>query len=161
MLGNLPSRKRQASHCLPTGRDFSAANGLARSTVRRAAAGLNKRGLLIWTVNRGTRVSQTALQVLGGLPDRRSAQSISPAEFLGAQRVSTLAIIGVVMANARMPEFARRKKCCSSAKIVASSVNFDCWDSLSHEAITVAVHKIFSSNIFSLQMRHVRRQSGA
>ena len=151
-LDNLKSYKWRSGHRIPTERDFSAASGLSRSTVRRVLAGFKQRGLITQTVGSGTYVSSNALELLGSLATDadKVAQTTSPAELMGARLVLEPAIIELVIAHANSSDFLRMEECCAKSELAATLEDFERWDSRLHEVIAEAAHNTFIANVFRL-----------
>jgi DNA-binding FadR family transcriptional regulator len=157
LLDKLRSRTWRAGQRLPTERALSAQFDLSRSTVRRVLQDLKRKRLITQTVGSGTYVAEQVHEALADIAPGGPAQSVSPAELMGARLVLEPALIEMVIGNATAADFARMDECNHHAEAATTLEDFERWDAALHEAIAEAAHNGFIASVFRL-MNEVRSQ---
>jgi DNA-binding FadR family transcriptional regulator len=157
ILASLRARRWQAGDRLPTERALCDQFGISRTSVRRVLQELKELGAISQTVGSGTYVTEQASVVASGMAPADPVRQTSPAELMEARLALEPAILEMVIGNATVADFEQMDACCEQAEAAATLEEFEHWDGKLHEAIAVAAHNSFVSNVFQL-MNQVRNQ---
>ncbi|MGF6244805.1 MULTISPECIES: FadR/GntR family transcriptional regulator [Paraburkholderia] len=138
---------------LPTERELAVEYRIPRSGVRKALANIEREGMIVRSVGRGTFVA-------GSLPpsfEQEDLADISPADLNLARLLLEPGVAEHAALHATAADLASIEKCmleCENAKDVKS---VDFWDANLHMAIAKATHNSFIA--FTFKALHQVRQS--
>lgn len=136
---------------LPTERDLAEVTGVGRGAVRSALQDLERRGLVLRHVGRGTFLApdETAADDRIGEP--------SPAEIMASRLVLEPELMPLAVASATGADLAEMDRCLHVGAEATSSEEFERWDTALHHSFAVATHNTVLVNVSSLLLA-VRRQ---
>ena len=155
IVGSLRAGRWRAGDRLPTERELGEQFTISRTSVRRVLQELKELGAISQTVGSGTYVTEQAASAVKVADPVRQT---SPAELMEARLALEPAIIEMVVGNATAADFEQMNACCAQAEAAATLEEFEHWDGMLHEAIAVAAHNSFVTNVFQL-MNQVRSQA--
>src|SRR3954447_21724514 len=122
----------QPGERLPTERVLAERYGVARNTLRRALEALERGGLIVPAVGRGTfRTREGA---------RAETDTFSPADLLECRLIFEPEMAPLVVARASQADLDRMTECLKALDAADSLASFEHWDSALHDAIASATH---------------------
>jgi DNA-binding FadR family transcriptional regulator len=132
---------------IPTERDLSAEFGLARNTVRRALKVLEEEGAIVRDVGRGTFVSQAGSRANpSDLASR--IQNASPTEVMEVRLMIEPRAAELSAIRANGAEMDAMSECLKKSEDARSTVDFEMWDGLFHQALLASCHNQLLVDIY-------------
>jgi DNA-binding FadR family transcriptional regulator len=130
---------------LPTERDLAARLPAPRSAVRRALDSLERDGLIVRHVGRGTFLTETADHHLSGAPP-----DTSPAEIMQVRLTIEPPIAALAARSANQADLDRITACLQAGGRCDSFETFEAQDSRLHRAIAQAAHNGLLMSMFDV-----------
>jgi DNA-binding FadR family transcriptional regulator len=120
---------------LPTERELGERYRVARNTVRRALQALERDGLIVRHVGRGT--FKAAERVAA---EPQGVEAIGPADVIECRLLFEPELAALVVARASQADLERMSDCVKAMDAAAEVAEFERWDNALHDAIAVATH---------------------
>lgn len=130
---------------LPTERDLVQRLGAPRSAIRRALAVLEREGLVIRHVGRGTFLTDQVLHQLGGAP-----ANTSPAEIMQVRQLLEPQVATLAAQVATQADLDRIRECLAPGGAAQDFEGFERWDAKLHRAIATAAHNGLLMSMFDV-----------
>ena len=130
---------------LPTERDLVERLAAPRSAVRRALDALERDGLVIRHVGRGTFLTDAAAPPLGGAP-----ADTSPAEIMQVRLLLEPPVAAHAARVATQADLDRIAECLRAGGRAEDFEGFESWDARLHRAIALAAHNGLLMNMFDV-----------
>lgn len=129
---------------LPTERALVERLAAPRSAVRRALDGLERDGLVVRHVGRGTFLTETAVHLAGAPEDT------SPAEIMQVRLAIEPPVAALAARVATQADLDRVTACLAGGGASTDFEGFERWDALLHRAIAESVHNGLLLNMFDV-----------
>jgi DNA-binding FadR family transcriptional regulator len=130
---------------LPTERALVEQLAAPRSAVRRALDVLERDGVVVRHVGRGTFLTEAALRSAGAAPP-----DTSPAEIMQARMVLEPQLAALAAREATQTDIDRIVECLDAGGRSHDYVGFESWDSKLHRAIAAAAHNGLLMNMYDV-----------
>lgn len=130
---------------LPTERDLVERLRAPRSAVRRALEVLERDGVVIRHVGRGTFLTDTAVRQVDGAPP-----DTSPAEIMQVRLLLEPQVAALAARVATQADLDRIGECLDGGGACADFEGFESWDAKLHRAIAHAAHNGLLMNMFDV-----------
>jgi DNA-binding FadR family transcriptional regulator len=130
---------------LPTERELVDRLSAPRSAVRRALDALERDGLVIRHVGRGTFLTETSTQASNGAPE-----DTSPAEIMQVRLLLEPSVAAVAARLATQTELDRISDCLDRGGASDDFEGFESWDGKLHRAIAEAAHNGLLMTMFDV-----------
>jgi DNA-binding FadR family transcriptional regulator len=130
---------------LPTERDLVERLAVPRSAVRRALDALERDGVVIRHVGRGTFLTDVALQTADPAP-----ADTSPAEIMQVRLLLEPPVAAVAARVATRADLDRIAECLDAGGASADFEGFEAWDAKLHRAVAAAAHNGLLMNVFDV-----------
>ena len=130
---------------LPTERDLVERLSVPRSAVRRALDALERDGMVVRHVGRGTFLTEAAVPPLGGAP-----ADTSPAEIMQVRLLVEPPVAAHAARVATQADIDRIGECLLAGGRAADFDGFESWDARLHRAIALAAHSGLLMNMFDV-----------
>jgi DNA-binding FadR family transcriptional regulator len=130
---------------LPTERDLVDRLAAPRSAVRRALDSLERDGLVIRHVGRGTFLTETPARTVDGAPE-----DTSPAEIMQVRLLLEPSVAAVAARLATQTELDRISRCLHRGGASDDFEGFESWDAKLHRAIAEAAHNGLLMTMFDV-----------
>jgi DNA-binding FadR family transcriptional regulator len=130
---------------LPTERDLVERLAAPRSAIRRALEALERDGLVIRHVGRGTFLTEAALRPVDGAPP-----DTSPGEIMQVRLVIEPPVAALAARLATQADLERITQCLENGGRSDDFESFESWDAKLHRAIAEAAHNGLLINMFDV-----------
>jgi DNA-binding FadR family transcriptional regulator len=130
---------------LPTERDLVERLAAPRSAVRRALEVLERDGLIIRHVGRGTYLTDTAVRQVDGAPS-----DTSPAEIMQVRLLLEPQVAALAARVATQADLDRITGCLAGGGAADDFESFESWDARLHRGIAEAAHNGLLMNMFDV-----------
>jgi GntR family transcriptional regulator, uxu operon transcriptional repressor len=130
---------------LPTERDLVERLAAPRSAIRRALDALERDGLVVRHVGRGTFLSDAVAPPMGGAP-----ADTSPAEIMQVRLLLEPPVAAHAARVATQADLERIGECLRAGGHSDGFESFETWDARLHRAIALAAHNGLLMNMFDL-----------
>ena len=140
---------------LPTERELATQYKIPRSGVRKALALLEREGLIVRTVGRGTFVASSVPATFS----ENELSDISPADLNVARLLFEPSVAAHAAVHATAADLAEIEKCMLQCEKAKDAQAFDIWDANLHMAIARATHSNFVAVMFRA-LHQVRLSAG-
>ncbi|MBC3192840.1 FadR family transcriptional regulator [Pseudonocardia sp. C8] len=130
---------------LPTERALVAQLDAPRSAIRRALEVLERDGVVVRHVGRGTFLTEVAVQQVDGAP-----ADTSPAEIMQVRLLLEPQVAGLAAQVATQADLDRITECLTGGGAAADFEGFESWDARLHRAIAKAAHNGLLMNMFDV-----------
>jgi DNA-binding FadR family transcriptional regulator len=130
---------------LPTERDLVQRLGAPRSAIRRALGVLEREGLLIRHVGRGTFLTEQVVHGIDGAP-----ANTSPAEIMQVRQLLEPQVATLAARVATQVDLDRIGECLAAGGAADDFDGFERWDAKLHRSIAVAAHNGLLMSMFDV-----------
>ncbi|GAA5165197.1 FCD domain-containing protein [Amycolatopsis dongchuanensis] len=130
---------------LPTERDLVGRLGAPRSAVRRALEALEREGLVVRHVGRGTFLTEQASRQLDGAP-----ADTSPAEIMQVRQLLEPQVATLAARVATQADLDRIRECLAAGGACDDFDGFERWDARLHRSIATAAHNGLLMSMFDV-----------
>ena len=144
--GNISTGKWAPGDRLPTERALSAEYGIARNTVRALLHEIEREGVIVRHVGKGTFVADK-----GKLLKNQIASGIvnaSPSDIMEVRLLTEPGIAELAVLRATQSDFDELQNCVERSEAARSWREFERWDAAFHEALARATKNEARSSIF-------------
>jgi DNA-binding FadR family transcriptional regulator len=130
---------------LPTERDLVERLGAPRSAIRRALEVLEREGLVIRQVGRGTFLTEQAVHQLDSAP-----ANTSPVEIMQVRQLLEPQVAMLAARVATQADLDRIRECLAAGAAAEDFEGFERWDAKLHRSIATAAHNGLLMNMFDV-----------
>jgi DNA-binding FadR family transcriptional regulator len=130
---------------LPTERDLVERLAAPRSAVRRALEVLERDGMVVRHVGRGTFLTDSAVQHVEGAP-----ADTSPAEIMQVRLLLEPEVAALAARVATQADLDRITECLDAGETTEDFEGFEAWDAKLHRSIAKAAHNGLLMNMFDV-----------
>jgi DNA-binding FadR family transcriptional regulator len=130
---------------LPTERDLVERLSAPRSAIRRALEALEREGVIVRHVGRGTFLTEAPIE-----PRRGAPRDTSPAEIMQVRLVLEPPVAALAARVATQADLDRIGRCLDRGGEAAGYEAFEAWDARLHRAIAEAAHNGLLMNMFDV-----------